>query len=368
MIRSFLLSTILFVTCAANCQKYFLFIGTYTTKDNRGIYVYTFDASTGKAQQVSNTEGVMIPSYLALSPGGKFLYACNETAAGTVSAFRFDRTKGRLFFINKQPSGGADPAYVSVHRSGKWVIAANYTGGSLSAFPVNPDGSLQPYSQLIKHSGHSINKERQEAPHVHATVFSPEEDHLLATDLGLDRVMIYKFDAFLKQPLHMAEPPFISTEPGSGPRHLMFHPNKRWAYLMEEMGGMVIAYKYEKGRLKAFQKIAAHADTATGEFRSADIHVSPDGKFLYGSNRGTENNIAVFSIDKNGKLSLLGLQSTMGLTPRNFTIDPSGNYLLAANQETNNIVIFKRDTNTGMLTYTGEQINIFEPVCLKMIK
>lgn len=369
--RSYLVFLMLLVSIAARAQKYFLFIGTYTGSGSKGIYVYTFDAASGKAEWVSNTEGVVNPSYLAVAPGDSLVYACIETRtanAGGIAAFRFDRAKGALTFINRQSSGGDNPAYVSVHKSGKWVIAGNYSGGNLSAFAVDPDGSLQPYGQLIQHTGKSINVNRQEKAHVHATVFSPGGDHLFVPDLGLDKIMIYKFDASAGKPLSPASPPFVSTDPGSGPRHFTFHPNGKWAYLIEEMGGSVVAYKYKKGKLNLLQKIATHPDTTKGEFGSADIHVSPDGKFLYASNRGNENNLAIFSIDRKGKLSFSGLESTMGIQPRNFMIDPSGKYLLVANQKTGNIVIFKRNMETGLLQYTGEQIQVPQPVCLKMIK
>lgn len=361
----------LVISMNSNCQKYFLFIGTYTGTGSKGIYVYTFDATTGKAQWASNTTDVVNPSYLAIAPANQVIYACTETSTvndGGISAFKFNRNDGSLKFINKQSSGGDNPAYVTVNKTGKWVIAGNYSGGNLSAFPVNKDGSLQPYSQLIQHSGKSLNASRQDKPHVHSTVFSPKEDYLFVPDLGIDKVMIYKFDASSKQPLHAATQPFVNTDPGTGPRHFIFHPNKKFAYLVEEMGGTVVAYSYKKGRLKIIQQVAAHADTATGEFGSADIHLSPDRKFLYVSNRGNENNIAIFSVDDAGMLRVVGYQSTMGIKPRNFIIDPSGNYLLAANQQTNNIVIFKRDVKTGLLKYTGEQVSILQPVCLKMMQ
>lgn len=369
--RCLLLCFLLFISVSVRSQKYFLFIGTYSTSGSKGIYVYTFDAATGKAQWISNTEGVVNPSYLAIAPGGKELYCCTETNtvnAGGISAFRFNRLTGTLSFINRQSSGGDNPAYVSIHKNGKWVIAGNYSGGSLSAFPVNADGSLQPYSQLIQQTGKGFNEKRQEKPHVHSTVFSPKGDYLFAADLGLDKVMIYKFNSSRQQPMQPGKQPFIATAPGSGPRHFVFHPNKKYAYLIEEMGGDIVAYKYKKGRLEIMQQVATHGDTAKGEFGSADIHISPDGKFLYASNRGSENNIAIFSAGAGGKLTLKGLQSSMGTSPRNFTIDPSGKYLLVANQRTNNIVIFKRDATTGLLQYTGDQINIPEPVCLKMMR
>ncbi|MDQ6610138.1 MAG: lactonase family protein, partial [Bacteroidota bacterium] len=254
-------------------------------------------------------------------------------------------------------------------KSGKWVVAGNYSGGSLVAFPINEDGSIKPYSQLITHTGNSINKSRQEMAHVHSTVFSPRGDYLFTPDLGMDKVMIYRFTPSLQKPLQPALLPYSATMPGSGPRHFIFHDNGKWAYLIEEMAGAIIGYNYKNGRLSKFQQIATHPDTASGEFGSADIHISPDGKFLYASNRGKENNITIFKIDKKtGMLSTVGYQSTMGVKPRNFCIDPTGNYLLAANQDSGNIVIFKRDKATGLLKYTGDQIMIPEPVCLKMIK
>jgi 6-phosphogluconolactonase len=370
--QNILLCLLLAISISANSQKYFLFIGTYTGSGSKGIYVYSFNAATGTAEWLSNTEGVVNPSYLAIAPGGTYIYACTETRtadAGGLSAFKFNREKGSLTFLNKQSSGGDNPAYISIHNSGKWVIAGNYSGGNLSAFSVNANGSLRPYSQLIQHTGNSINKQRQESPHVHATVFSPSGDYLFAPDLGIDKVMIYKFNAKTQKPLQPATVPFKSTEPGSGPRHFIFHPNKKWAYLIQEMAGEVVAYDVKNGKLNSMQQIATHPDTLHESFGSADIHVSPDGKFLYTSNRGNENNLAIFAINQiNGMLSLKGYQSTMGVQPRNFVIDPSGKYLLAANQKTGNIVIFKRDKKTGLLQYTGEQIKVPQPVCLKMMK
>ena len=370
--RLFFSGICLLFCLAASCQKYYLFIGTYTGTGSKGIYVYQFDAGTGKAQWVSNTENVVNPSYLTVATGDSMLYACTETRtenAGGVTAFKFNKASGKLVQLNKQSSGGDNPAYVSVSRNGKWVIAGNYSGGSLAAFPVNKDGSLQPYSQLIQHEGKGINKERQEKAHVHSTVFSPSQDYLFVPDLGLDKVMIYRFNSAQTKPLQPAAIPYAATTPGCGPRQFDFHPNGKWADLIEEMAGAVVAYQYNNGKLTEMQRVFTHSDTLTSQPGSADVHVSPDGKFLYASNRGAENNIAIFKIDKNtGKLTLVGYQSAKGKTPRNFCIEPSGKYLLAANQDTDNIVVFKRNAETGMLTYTGEQIKLPKPVCLKMIK
>ena len=357
-----------FYSLTAACQNIFLFIGTYTGSGSKGIYVYRFDPASGKLDSLYATSGVVNPSFLAVAAGGKYLYACTETAtvnAGGISAFAVNRNNGSLAFLNKQPSGGDNPVYVSVHNSGKWIVAGNYSGGSLAAFRINGDGSLQPYSQLIQHTGRSVNLKRQDRPHVHSTVFSPGGEKLFVPDLGLDKIMIYDFDPSAGKPMQPSSQAFMATDTATGPRHFTFHPQKKFAYLLEEMGGAVDVYRYKKNKLVKRQHIAAHPDTATGDFGSADIHLSPDGKFLYASNRGRENNIAIFSVKRNGRLTYLGLQPALGVRPRNFAIDPSGNYLFVANQVTNNVVVFKRDKQTGLLTYTGRQIKVPEPVCLK---
>ncbi|MFL5809257.1 MAG: lactonase family protein [Flavisolibacter sp.] len=353
-----------------HAQKSFLFIGGYNDKlPGKGIYVYSFDASTGKANLVSNTEGVVNPSYFILEPSGNYLYACTEsriTGGGSVTAFKFDKRSGQLSLINKQPSGGDNPVYISLHKNGKWLAVANYTAGNLSVFPVASDGSIRPFAQNIQHTGNSI-RANQDRPHVHSAVFSPEGDFLFVSDLGIDRIMIYRFNKNEDKPLQKSG--YQIAFPGSGPRHFIFHPNRKYAYLIEEMGGAVVGYKYNaKGRLDSLQRIITHDGDSTGAFHSADIHISPDGKFLYASNRMRQNNIAIFSIDqKTGRLKLLGYQDAGGIGPRNFAIDPSGKYLLVANQVSNNIVIFRRNIKTGMLTATGEEIKAPEPTCLKML-
>ncbi len=362
----------LFISAACFAQSYYMFVGTYTNKGSKGIYVYRFNATTGRAELLSNTDSVINPSYLAIAGNKKYVYAVTETAtnnAGSISAFSFDRSTGKLSFLNKQSSGGANPCYVTVNKTNKWVIVGNYSGGNLSTFPINSDGSIQPLSQLIQHTGSGVNKQRQEKAHVHSTVFSPAQDYLFTPDLGEDKVYIYKFNEASQKPLTPANPPFTEAEPGSGPRHFTFHPSSKFAYLIEEMSGTVAAYKYNNGKLSLLQKIITHPIDFKGVIGSADIHVSPDGKFLYASNRGDENTITIFSINRTtGKLALKGYQSTLGKTPRNFNIDPSGNYLLVANQATDNIVVFKIDKQTGLLKDTGEQIKVPTPVCIQMMK
>jgi len=370
--RSLLVICISLFAMSGSAQNYYLFAGTYTSGKSKGIYVFQFNSNNGEVAYVSNTDSCTNPSFLSVSPNGKYLYAVNETGReqpGHVSAFEFDKARGELSFLSQQLTGGDDPCFVTTDPSGKWVVVGNYSGGSLSAFPVNGDGSLEPYAQLIQHKGSSANKQRQEKAHVHAAFFTPDYQYILAPDLGMDKVMVYQFTPTNKKPLQPAAVPFAASVPGSGPRHFAFHPNKKFAYLIEEMSGTVKTFAYAKGVLKPLQVIATHPDTFKGQPGSADIHVSPDGKFLYASNRGEENNLAIFSIDQvTGKLTTVGYQAINGIQPRNFIIDPTGKYLLVANQKTNNIVVFKRDMVKGLLQPTLQQIDVPSPVCLQMLE
>lgn len=368
---SFFLVCCLF-SLTAFSQDYYLLTGTYTSGGSKGIYVYRFNTASGAIDSVNVAEGVNNPSFLDVAPNGEYVYAVNENGSkknGELSAFRFDKNTGALNFINKQSTGGADPCYVSVHKSGKFAVAANYSGGSFSVLPINDDGSLAPYSELINHKGKSVNTERQEKAHVHAVKFSPDYKYLLTPDLGIDKVMIYSVNAENAKPVTEKTFSFVNTKAGNGPRHITFHPTKPYAYLMEELSGTVSVYSYKNGRLVPIQNITSHPANYTADKGSADIHVSPDGKFLYASNRGQANSLAIYSIDNaTGTLRLKGFNSTLGSTPRNFAIDPTGNYLLVANQNSNNIVIFKRNLKTGMLTPTGKQIKVPNPVCLVFLK
>lgn len=365
-----MLFNLLFMTLPAFAisQEYYLLVGTYTSGRSEGIYVYKFNSATGDTSYVSMAKASN-PSYLAVSKNKKYVYAVSEDGddKGSVAAFSFNKKTGTLQFLNKHSSGGDHPCYVAINESGKWVAVANYSGGNFSLLGVSPDGYLRAAERTINHSGSGPNKERQDKPHVHSTVFDPSDKHLLVQDLGIDKIMVYTFDDKTGE-LKAAKIPSNSTVPGSGPRHIDFHPNGDYVYLMEELSGNVTAYSYNKGKLQFLQTIPAVKEGYKGPVGSADIHVSPDGKFLYASNRGDENDIAIFAIDKStGKLTLKGHQSVLGRTPRNFSIDPTGQYLLAANQNSNDIVIFKRDKETGLLTDTGKKILVDKPVCLKWI-
>ncbi len=365
-----------FCWAIARSQTSILFVGGYThsvagvANGSQGIYVYRFDATSGKLEKLSNTDSIVNPSFLVVAPNGKFVYACTESRPprpGSISAFSFDATSGKLHFLNKQSSGGENPVYVDVHKNGEWVVNGNYTGGNLAALKISKDGSLQLPLQPIMHEGKSIHPTRQLKPHVHSTVFSPDYNYVFVPDLGIDKVNVYSFSKRKDQPLKSkSEEP---TTPGSGPRHFTFHPNGRFAFLVEEMSGTVVAYRYKKGKLTKLERLVTHPPEIKEGYGSADIHTSPDGKYLYVSNRGNENTITIFSINPStGKLTLKGIQSTLGKTPRNFVIDPTGKFLLVANQATGNIVVFRRDPETGMLTPISEEIKLPEPTCLKMIE
>ena len=355
-----------------SAHDFFLFVGTYTSGGSKGIYVYHYNSKTGKTDWVSNTDSSANPSFLTIAPNGKFVYAVNEVSrkqAGLISAYAFDPSTGKLKFINQTSSGSENPCHISISKNGKWLLTANYSGGSLAALPVNIDGSIAAFTQHIVHEGKGTNPARQERAHVHSVFLSPDEKYLLTPDLGTDKVNIYQFNQHAKQPLTAAAQPFIAIEPGSGPRHLDFSPNGKYVYVTEEMSGMVSVHRYKNGTTQFVQRIATHPSDYQGQPGNADIHISADGKFLYASNRGKENNIAIFSVDAStGKLAALGYESTRGEGPRNFTIDPSGNFLLVANQLTSNVEIFHRDAKTGLLKHTGNSLKIPNPVCLKFLK
>lgn len=370
LLKSVIPFFLLFLLASCSAQKYYLFIGTYTNTTSKGIYIYDFNSATGEAEPIWNTDSVTNPSYLTISKDQKYVYAVNETNGanpGRVTAYSFDKKNVKLNFINTTASGGDDPCYISTTKDNKWLAVANYSSGTATLFPINANGSVQPYTQIIYDS---IYKKPGEiaTPHVHETVFSPDEKYLLTPDLGLDKLIVYKFDPNSKTPLTVPSTSIAQSADSTGPRHITFSKDGKFVYLMHEMGANVTVYAYDDGKLTQVQDIGTFPKGFGGIKDGAEIMISPDGKFLYASDRGDLNLIAIFSIDTDsGKLTLEGTQSTMGEHPRNFIIDPSGNYLLVANQDSESIIIFKRDQETGMLTNTGKQIHIARPVCLQMI-
>ncbi|RKR85258.1 6-phosphogluconolactonase [Mucilaginibacter gracilis] len=350
-------------------KVYNLLVGTYTTGKSQGIYVYHFDTKTGKITYQDKVTGVNNPSYLAVSSNRKFVYSVNEVGAdraGSVSSFSFNAKAGKLVLINKQPSNGGGPCYISVDRANKNVFIANYAGGSLSVLPIKADGSLAEPSQTIQDEGTGPNTSRQAGPHVHTAVLSPDEKLLLYTDLGTDKLNIMRYAPAEAKPLTPASPAFIAATGGDGPRHIAFSPNGKFMYLICEMGGDINTYEYNDGQLKKTESNTLVPDGFQGIIGAADIHISPDGRYLYSTNRGSVNEIEVFAVNKdNGKLTFIERTSSLGKTPRNFVIDPTGNFLLVANQTSDDVYVFRINKTTGKLTYTGEKLEVGNPSCLK---
>ena len=344
-----------------------LLIGTYSNPgQSETIHVYSFNIETGEAFKKASIGDIVSPSFLTISKDRKFAYAVSEAGDGTVHAFSFNAKTGELVFLNKASAGGDGPCYLSVDEKNRFVFVGNYGGGSLSAIPINPDGSLNANIQTIVHEGKSI-KPNQDKPHVHATVLSPDEKYLMVPDLGTDKIKIYRIDYSSNKPLSPTEPAFANIATGGGPRHFTFHPNGKWAYVIHENTGDMTGFTYTEGKLKVLQTVSMSSPTFTGNVHASDIHVSPDGEFLYGSMRGDINALGIYSIDKKGKLKFVARQSTLGKIPRNFVIDPTGSFLLVGNQNSDEIVIFKRDPNTGLLADTGKRISVGKPVCLKLV-
>lgn len=369
MKKPFAVVLLIFIFTGAQAQKnkFNLLIGTYTQScDSKGIYVYDFDSKTGDFNFKNSTEKVINPSYLTVSKDNNFVYSVNEFGAeSTVSSFNYTPSTGKLDLINKQNSKGADPCYII--NDDKNVIVANYSGGNISVFGKNNDGSLAEAKQVVQHYGKGTNKQRQEGPHVHMVHFSPDKKFVLSNDLGNDKVYSYAYNPNAASAVLELKDSVV-VRSGSGPRHLTFSKNGRFVYLLQELDGALMVFSYSNGALTKIDETTILAKDFKGSFSAADIHISPDGRFLYASNRGEANTITIFKILNNGKLLLKGQYNTLGKGPRNFAIDPTGNFLLVAHQYTNDVVIFKRNRKTGLLVDSGKKIALCSPVCLVFSK
>lgn len=356
------------VMIVAQHQPIDLFVGTYTNNNqSKGVYVYAFDPETGSATLRSTVE-TQNPSFLTLSADRKHVYVANENGVGkgTASAYAYDTASGTLTLLNQQVTQGGAPCHITTDSRGRYVIAANYTSGNVSVFPIEPDGSLGPIKQFIQYTGSGPNKSRQQAPHVHSAFFTPDEKQVYIQDLGTDKINIYDFrpdDA--GDPLRPAAQPFVKSAPGGGPRHLTQSADGSRVYLIEEMTAKVMVYRRQHGRLEAIQEVEINEPGFSGEDGAAEIKMSPDGKFLYASNRGDANTLAIYRVSsEDGTLTKVGNQSVLGRGPRNFNLSPDGKYLLVANQYTDEVIVFARDLDTGLLTDTGHRLAIPAPVCL----
>jgi len=339
-----------------------------------GVYVYRMDQASGALEFISKITGVANPSYLTFDPKQRFLYAVNELKifegkpTGTVSAFSVDSETGKLEFLNKKPTQGTDPCHVIVDKTGRYVFVANFMSGSICVSPIQEDGSLGDATDFIQHHGSSVNPKRQEGPHAHAVTLDEANRYAFVPDLGIDKVMIYKFNPSCGK-LEPNDEPWVQVKAGAGPRHLDFHPDGRYAYLINELDSTLVAFAYDKknGTLKEIQTVPTLPKDFAGESTCADVHISPSGTFVYGSNRGHDS-IVIYKIDQGtGKLTYVGHESTQGKTPRNFAIDPTGRFLLAANQDSDTIVTFRMDQQTGKLSSTGYVTKVPTPVCVKTL-
>ena len=367
---------LVFATTMAHAagSTYLIYVGTYTNKGSKGIYAYSFDPSTGESKALGLAAEMPNPSFLAVDAKGKHLYAANETdnfnggRTGAVSAFAIDQVTGRLGFLQQISSLGADPAHLSLDKTGRYLLVANYTSGNIAVFPVLSDGRLGPRSAFVQHAGSSVNKERQAGPHAHAIQTSNDNQFVLTADLGLDELLVYRFDP-QSGSLVPNDPAFVKTSPGAGPRHFAIAPSGKIIYLVNEMASTVTVFDYsaESGRLKEQQTISTLPADFKGENTTAEIEVAANGKFLYASNRG-DDSIAVFAINPHdGKLTFMERAPTGGKTPRHFALDPTGKWLFAANQESNSITIFHVNPDTGHLTPTSHSMQVATPVCVVFV-
>jgi len=364
------------IACAADIaraaapQAVRLYIGTYTNNaKSKGIYQMQLDLATGALSQPELAGEVASPSFLAIHPTRKFLYAVSEAGGkdAALSAFAVAPETGKLTFLNKQSVRGSGPCYVSVDKTGRAALAANYGSGSICAMPIGTDGLLAEATAFIQHEGSGPNAARQKGPHAHCIDLSPDNRFALVCDLGLDKIFIYRLDP-AKAALVPNDPPSASVAPGAGPRHVAFHPSGKFVYVINEMASTVTAFTYacQGGVLTEFQTVPALPADFKGKSTTAEIAVHPSGKFLYGSNRGHDS-IAIFAVADDGKLKPLGNQPTLGKTPRCFGIDPSGVWLVATNQGSDNVVVFKIDAETGTLKPTGTPAAVGSPVCVKFM-
>jgi 6-phosphogluconolactonase len=351
-----------------------MYVGTYTDNHSKGIYAYRFDPATGESNAIGLVAATDNPSFLAVAPNNRLLYSVNELdnfegkSTGAVSVFAIDRETGKLKLLQQVSSLGGGPAHLSVDKTGRYLLVANYDGGNVAVFPIEPDGRLGQHTAFVQHVGSSVNPKRQAGPHAHSILVSNDNRFAVSADLGLDQVLVYRFDA-QKGSLAANDPKFATVDPGSGPRHLTFAPSGEFLYVVGEMASSVTVFAYDasQGRLQNKQTLSTLPPAFHGQDTAAEIVVDANGRFLYVSSRGADS-IAVFAIKPgSGTLSLVEMVSSGGKTPRNFAIDPTGKWLFAANQDSNNIELFHIDPDTGRLKQTSQALQLTSPVCIVFV-
>jgi 6-phosphogluconolactonase len=341
-------------------QETFFYTGTYASSEEPGIFLCALNADTGEMRIVNHMEGVSNPSYLALCPDANCLYVASETDEGEVLVYRRDAATSELHLMDRKQTRGASPCYVSVSKNGQWVFTSNYSSGSVNVFPVGDQGTLGEMSAWVEHTGSGINEERQKGPHAHSIQPDPSGQYAVVCDLGLDQIIVYRLEEG-----RLVTHRETNQPPGAGPRHLVFHPNSKWAYVINELDNTVTAFLYDerRGEFTTLQHISTLPEGHKGEGTAADIRVSPCGRFLYASNRG-DDSIVLYHIDQeSGKLEAVEWTSTIGQTPRNFNLLPGG-ILVVANQDSNNLVGFQISEEDGRLTHNGFKLELPRPVCI----
>jgi 6-phosphogluconolactonase len=373
--KSFILACaiVLHVSLVAQPKKEIIYVGTYSVRDSKGVYVYELNRGTGGLKYIQSIASLESPTYLEIHPNGQYLYTVNRGSVngdsfGSVSAFSINRKNGTLTLINNVSAFGKDPCHIAIDKTGQWAFVANYSEGNLVVLPILENGSLGAPTDSKKYSGKSVNKFRQEQPHVHSTAISDDNRYIYVSDLGTDKIYIYSFDP-ANGKLSPSQQEEIFVTGGAGPRHFAFHPAGGFAYSAEELTSTVGVFAVDKntGALNLLQDTVRSLPVDTKEVNtSADIHADPKGKFLYMSNRGADL-ISIFVINADGTIKLAGHQKTMGKTPRNFLVDSKGRFLWVAHQNSDNIVTFKINVQNGLLTYAKQQIKVPSPACIKQL-
>jgi len=356
-------------------QTLWVYIGTYTRTQSKGIYLLRLDLSSGKVTGPELVAEVGNPPFLAIHPSRPLMYSIGEIPdgagkkVGAVNSYSIEPGTGKLTLLNQQSSRGLGPCHLTVDATGQCVLVANYSGGNIACLPIQADGRLAEASAFIQHEGSSVNPKRQQAPHAHSINVSPDNRFAFVADLGLDKVMIYRLDP-AKGSLTPNDPPFVKLPPGAGPRHFAFHPNGRWAYVINEIDSTLSAMSYDaqRGALTVLQTVTTLPVGFDGNNTTAEVQVHPSGRFVFGSNRGHDS-IATFAVDQtNGTLRCVGHASTRGKTPRNFGVDPTGAFLFAANQDSGNVVVLRIDQQSGQLQQSFQEFEIPMPVCVKFLR
>ena len=350
-------------------SDFWVYIGTNNRPPGKseGIYLFRLDGASGAVTRAGVAAKMGDPGWQVISRDGRFLYTngtIDNHQKSIVAAFALDPATGALKFINQQQTNGNDTTHVDIDAARTCAVTANYNSGDMTVLPINSDGSLMPLTAIIKHTGSSVDPVRQKHPYPHSANFDPTGKWVLVPDLGVDKVYVYRYDAGAHA-LSAGDPPTVSVPPGSGPRHLSFSPDGKFAYLIHEMGGILIAFAWDPGagRLTHLQTISTLPKDYTGKNTSAEVHILPNGKFLYASNRGPDD-LAIFAVNPDGTVKLLGFESTGGKAPRDFNIDPTGNFLFAANQDSDSVTVFQVNQNTGMLTRIGAPLEVPRPIAV----